>query len=254
MQRKYLLLHLLAVVNTFDMSLTKYIIAVISTICLCSCAMDNTLQYDNITMGNFVDGEFISDQGIRYNIIELSCNQFADTLKRAMISCDILGRNEDGGYDINLTGINAIFTKEPVDSTTVSDAEMLAENPMNIGEVWYSGGYLNMLIYIPVKEGSKQAHLINLVRNDENAESGVYEFTFKHNAFGEVITSQDSDFITSSTYVSFPIAQLCKKDETQIEVILNWTSNVEKEGILSSETKRNTISLAVERTGYEHQF
>ena len=111
-----------------------------------------------------------------------------------------------------------------------------------------------MLIYIPVKEGSKQTHLINLVRNDENAESGVYEFTFKHNAFGEVITSQDSDFITSSTYVSFPIAQLCKKDETQIEVILNWTSNVEKEGILSSETKRNTISLAVERIGYEHQF
>ena len=102
--------------------------------------MDNTLQYNNVTLGNFVDGGFISDQGLRYNITKLSCNQFADTLKRAMISCDILGRNEDGGYDINLTGINAIFTKEPVDSTMVSDAEMLAENPMNIGEVWYSGG------------------------------------------------------------------------------------------------------------------
>ena len=217
--------------------------------------MDNTLQYSNVTMGNFVDGEFISDQGLSFNIVEKTCSDVTDTLTRAMISCDVLSRSEDGGYNIRLTGVDEIFTKNPVDSTSVaSDTEIMTENPLSIEEIWYAGGYLNMLIYIPVKENSKQAHLINLVRNDVNTQDGTYRFTFKHNAFGELITASDSDFLLASAYVSFPIAQLFQKDEKKVQIVLNWTSNEEKEGVWSDEMKKNTITLEVERIGYEHKL
>ena len=237
------------------MSFVKYILSVISALCLWSCAMDNTLQYSNVTMGNFVDGKFISDQGLTFDIVERTYSGSIDSLKRAMISCDILYRSGDGGYSVRLTGVEAIFTKNPVDSTSVmNDTEIMVENPLNIGEIWYSAGYLNMLVYIPIKENSEQAHLINLVRNDESADTGIYKFTFKHNAFGEVISDNDNDFVIASTYVSFPIVQLFKENEQKVQVIMNWTSNEEKDGNWSVETKKNTISLDIERSGFEHKL
>ena len=217
--------------------------------------MDNTLHYSNVTMGDFVDGDFISDQGLTFNIVEKTCSESIDTLKRAMISCDILSRSENGGYDVRLTGVDAIFTKSPVDSTSVmNNTEIMMENPLNIREMWYSAGYLNLLLYIPIKEKSSKPHLINLVRNNEAADEGVYKFTFKHNAFEEIITADDNEFIIASTYVSFPVVQLFKKNEQKVQIILNWTSNEEKDGNWSHETKKNTISLDIERGGYEHKL
>ena len=217
--------------------------------------MDNTLQYGNVTMGNFIEDKFISDQGLTFHIVERTHSGSLDTVKRAMIGCDILYKSIDGGYAVRLTGVESIFTKNPVDSTAVmNDTEIMTENPLNIGEMWYSGGYLNMLVYVPIKENSKKSHLINLVRNDAYSAAGTYKFTFKHNAFGEVISDNDNDFVIASTYVSFPIAQLFKEDEQKVQIILNWTSNEEKDGNWSTETKKNTISLEVERGGYEHQL
>lgn len=202
-------------------------------------------------MGNFVDGKFISDQGITYDIVEQTCSGMADTLNRAMISCDVLSKTADDRYDIRLTGFDEIFTKSPVDSTAIEDADILVENPLSVGEIWYAGGYLNMFIYIPIKEGSIRTHLINLVRDDRNSTSQNYTFTLKHNAFGEIITADDTDFILGGTYVSFPIANIIKEDKTLLT--LCWTSNEESEDKWSAKTKKNIITLEWERVGYEHK-
>ena len=235
------------------MSLTKHTISFLASILVCSCAADFTLQYENATMGNFVDGKFISDQGLTFNIVDQTCTVNIDTLERAIISCDILTCTDNGQYDVRLTDFNPIFTKDPVDSTDVTDNDIFKEDPLSINEVWYSGGYLNMHISIPAKGNSSQKHLVNLVRNDINSTTGMHEFTFKHNAFGEVVTDNDSDFIPAGTYISFPLAQMFKEDEQKVQIILKWTSNEERDGILSKETTRNTTSLEIERIGYEHK-
>ena len=236
------------------MSYIKYIISVISALSLWSCAMDGTLQYSNVTMGNFAEGEFVSDQGLSFNIVERTCSGVIDTLERAIISCDILSRSEGGRYTVRLTGFNEVFTKDPVDSTSVTDQNIFIEDPIHLGEAWYAGGYLNMLVYVPVKENSKQAHMINLVRDDQETAEGIYRFTFKHNAHGELITAEDTDFIMAGRYVSFPLTPLFKEDEKNVQIILNWTSNEEIDGNWSAETTKNTISLKVERSGYEHKL
>ena len=235
-----------------NISMQRILISLLISLCLLSCQKDETIRYNNVTMGNFVDGKFISDQGITYDIVEQTCSGMADTLDRAIISCDVLSKTGDDRYDIRLTGFDEIFTKQPVDSTTVKEADILVENPLSVGEIWYAGGYINMFIYIPIKEGSTRTHLINLVRDDMNSTSENYIFTLKHNAFGEIITAEDTDFILGGTYVSFPIANVIKGDKTQLT--LCWTSNEENEDKWSAKTRKNTITLEWERGGYEHKL
>lgn len=38
-----------------------------------SCQKDDTLYYNNLTMGNIVDGRFVSDQGNIFNVVEVAC-------------------------------------------------------------------------------------------------------------------------------------------------------------------------------------
>ena len=97
-------------------------------------------------------------------------------MKRAIVSCDILAQKGKDEYDIRLTGATPVFTKAPVDSTAVTDSAVFVENPLNIAEMWIAGGYINMQLLIPVKSGSEQVHLINLVRDDAVQSEGTYDF------------------------------------------------------------------------------
>jgi hypothetical protein len=192
-----------------------------------SCQKDSTLHYSNITMGNIVDGVFISDQGNIFNIKEQTCEGVIDTMKRAYISCDVLSKTAEKTYDIRLNGFHNVFTKSPVDSTAVTDSAVFAEDPLMVYEMWYAGGYINMYIALYFKEGSGQSHLINLVRNDEGAVPGIYEFTLRHNAFGELPGEGDTDFTLGGTYVSFPAADLIKEDEA--DIMIRWNSGKKNE-------------------------
>ena len=50
-----------------------------------SCQKDDTLQYNNLTMGNIVEGQFISDQGNIFNIVDQICVGELGKEKRAMV-------------------------------------------------------------------------------------------------------------------------------------------------------------------------
>ena len=47
-----------------------YIIAAFLCLAAVSCKKDNTIQYNNATMGNIVNGTFTSDQGNIFNVAE----------------------------------------------------------------------------------------------------------------------------------------------------------------------------------------
>ena len=256
MQQNALYLHLYAAIRNVMSKISRIIYIILAAV-LTSCSADfapyDTIYDNNVTMGNFIEGEFITDQGLTYNVLNYSSFDNIDTVKRAMISCDIVSKVKESIFNVYLTDFEDIFTKSPLDSTAVIDQTLFQEDPITLGEIWYSGGYLNMLVSIPVKTGSTSKHIINLIRNDANPENGTYEFSFKHNANGEVITAGDTDFIQANRYVSFPISQLFNENEQKVKIILKWTSNQENDGKWTHQTMRNKISLDVERIGYEHK-
>ena len=52
----------------------KYIIRIAAALAafmiMASCAKDDTIRYNNITLGNFVGDKFVSDQGNEFTIVE----------------------------------------------------------------------------------------------------------------------------------------------------------------------------------------
>jgi hypothetical protein len=50
-----------------------------------SCKKDDTLRYGNVTMGNLVDGKFISDQGNTFNMVEMNTSVDLKNFRRGIM-------------------------------------------------------------------------------------------------------------------------------------------------------------------------
>ena len=152
----------------------------------------------------------------------------------------------------------SVLAKDPVPAEIIEpEDEINVDDPIHIRDIWYGGGYINMLLEFAVKESGDTKHLINLIFNEvaepaEGSEDKNYIFTLRHNAFGDVATEEEADqYTVSGGYVSFPVANLIKEDKACIT--LNWNSYKMEDGrfsIFSSEAKTKTFDW--KRIGYEH--
>ena len=223
-----------------------------------SCKKDETLRYNNITMGN-IDGEcIVSDQGNTFEITEGLTNLDMSKFEygRVILACDVLKKTGENTYSIRLNDIASVLAKDPVNESEIKpEDDINVDDPLYIKNIWYGGGYINMLLEFAVKEGSDTKHLINLVYNGAtDTEEGLknYTFTLRHNAFGDVASEETADqYRISGGYVSFPVAEMIEGDEAAIT--LNWHSYARENGwysIYSSEAKNKTFDWI--RIGYEH--
>ena len=190
-----------------------------------SCHKDDTLRYNNVTMGNVVAGTFISDQGNAFNVVEQTCQGRLDTMKRVILACDVLRLTEGSSdeYDVRLTQVNPVLDKTPVKLSEITDEAAKATDPIHIENIWHSGGYMNMQVIIPIPANSKYKHLLNLVLDDTASNEKSYIFELRHNGFGEVWTENATDYVLASGYVSFPIGKVISGNSA--EIVLKWKSH-----------------------------
>ncbi len=221
---------------------------------LTSCKQDETLQYNNLTMGNIVAGTFTSDQGNIFNVVEKNCNGNLEDMKRAIILCDVLKKVEgtENEYDIRLNQLAEVLAKKHVTKKEADeDKDMAVEDPIAIQDMWISGGYINMYVIFEVKSlGTMTKHLVNLVLDEKESESGKYEFILRHNSFGESLTNDATGINLAGNYVSFPISELIKEDSADITVKYRWYKNA-GDG-WSSETQENSRQATYTKGGFEH--
>lgn len=162
-----------------------------------SCKKDETLRYNNITMGNFAGDVFVSDQGNEFTIVEnLSGNDFTD-VERGLMQCDVL-KKIDGttnGYEVRVTDFVKVLTKAPIESELAAeDPEKLVEDPIMIADAWIAGGYINMYVMFEIQVNPKKEdgqHMVNLVFNESVNSEGKYSFTLRHNSFGETLSAKE---------------------------------------------------------------
>lgn len=231
------------------MKITKTnIILILSAIVLfsaVSCQDDKVLYYNNMTMGNVVNGQFVSDQGNIFNVVNQTCVGKLDTMNRAIMICDVLNvtKGAENEYDIRLNQLASVLSKAPV---AMEDAtgDIAVKNPIHISEFWYSGGYLNFFIQVPRNpEITNAKHLINLAYNLND--DGSYTFELRHNGFGDIYESGNT-FSLGGGYVSFPISSIIKADNAKFIIKWNWYESVgygwtttEQEYVLEYNWKRN---------------
>ena len=225
-------------------------LAIIATASV-SCKKDDTLRYNNATMGNVRDRLIISDQGNTFSVVEQNCPGDINEMDRVLLVCDVLKETAEAKYDVRLNVLTSVLTKVPVAAETIEeDSELAVEDPIIIQDLWYSGGYINMLIAMPVKRSSETKHLINLIY--ENKEEGKYDFTLRHNAYTEVPDEDtESEYVMGRGYVSFPIADLIKEDKAKIKISIKTYKTVGM-GISLSEIEEVSKEYDWKRGGYEH--
>ena len=229
-----------------------FIIAGIAALAATSCDKDNTLRYNNFTMGNIVDGKFVSDQGNTFNVVEQTCSGRLDTLKRAIVLCDVLYQEEGGDYAVRLTNFQRVLAKSPVNASETTDESILTQDPIILSDLWISGGYINMRLTLPVKIDSNQPHIINLLYDDADKTEGTYKFTLLHNAGGEVLKtdSSNNDMYLANAYVSFPVTSIIP-DETA-NLWLTWKSyKVNSQFMVSSDTVEKTYEINYVKGAFE---
>ena len=244
----------------FFQKITSIITAIAVVCSISSCEKDNTIQYNNSTMGNIVDGQFISDQGNIFNIVDQTCIGDLMSMKRAFIVCDVLNKTAGGEkneYDVRLTQIGSVLAKDivPNENTT---ADMLIQAPGHVEYAWVSGGYMNLFIMFPVKVGSTTSHFINLVHEgcmidpDTKEEiSGTYRFSLRHNSYEDKITPpQTVDYVLSGGYVSFPLSTYITEKEAEFSIEWVWHKTV-GEG-LTSETEIKSLTTKYTSDGFQH--
>lgn len=228
------------------------IAAGIITFAAVSCSKDDTIRYNNSTMGNIVNGRFVSDQGNIFNVVEQSCPGKLDTMKRAFVVCDIL--RETAGtqneYDVRVHQISSVLTKETLTQTEITDEALMVNDPMIIQSLWISGGYVNIYIAIPVLSEKGKQHTLNCVFDDTVSKTGEYAFRFRHNANGEVLKqgNEDNDkMVIAGAYASFPIDELIKEDSAKLKFC--WNSyKIQYPGIIIFETEEVDTELEYKKT------
>ena len=267
----------------------KYIIRIAAALAafmiMASCAKDDTIRYNNITLGNFVGDNFVSDQGNEFSIVENMTGEKFDGIKRAIMQCDVLRKVQgtENGYEVRVHYVGEVLTKSPVETAVAAaDPEKIVEDPIKIEDAWISGGYLNMYVMFevqayPQKEDSK--HMVNLVFDENGTGSGKYTMTLRHNAYGETLptdsadndnsneesSDEDSDnddggemetqgqnpiqWGLSGAYVSFQLSDLIQEESAQIDLI--WKEHVIIDNMWMTETHERKATLTYSKDSFE---
>ena len=247
--------------------------ALLATILLlASCKKDDTLQYGNLTLGNFVEDKFISDQGNEFTIVENQTGYDFKDIQRAIMQCDVLRKvkGTKNGYEVRVHYVSKVLTKSPVETAVADDdPEKIVEDPIRIEDVWISGGYLNMYVMFeiqtyPQKEDSK--HMVNLIFTESEVGTGKYNLTLRHNSFGETLATDEDDsegevetdssestvqikWSLSGAYVGFQISDIIQ--ENKAEITLKWKEHVISGYNWLAETHDRTINLAYSKDYFE---
>ena len=243
-----------------------------------SCKKDETIYYENVTMGNFVGDKFISDQGNEFAIVENQTEEEIKDTKRAIMQCDVLQKTAGtkNGYDVRVSYVGEVLTKEPLTfDEAATDLEKTVEDPVLVEQVWISGGYLNMYIMFevqvsPTLEESK--HMVNLVYDPTSIGTGKLMFTLRHNSYGETLSGSEEEEDTNEgdtnensvqpqskelvqwglagAYVSFQLSEIIT--DKNAELTLQWKQHVINEYGWMAEVKDQSYKLTYSKDNFEH--
>ena len=124
--------------------------------------------------------------------------------------------------------------------------------------IWTSGwgGYVNMFVVFPVKEGSKTTHLVNLIhegmmtdKGSNEEKKGTYRFTLCHNSYGDKLTPpQTQGYLLTGGYVSFPLSSFISENEAEIQIDWVWYKTIGTG--LSTELDNKTVSTIFKKNEY----
>ena len=172
-----------------------------------SCIKDpGYLVLNDQTTGDIIEGRFLSDQGLWYDVVEQTCDGNLADCKRALVVSDILrntSTSKEASYEIRLKEFLPVGLPDVV---TTYEGEQ--QDPVLVDLAWVAGRYLNLRVSYFTKEKSEVAHAFKIAL--VQAPTAIAPLTVRvlHDAGGEYLGAPEinkDDLIRTIAFLSIPI-------------------------------------------------
>lgn len=198
-------------------------------------------MYSTYSIGNIINGVFVSDEGLTYNVTEQTCEGRIDTMKRAFIVCDVLEKTsgKDNAFNIRLRDLHSVLVKDVLYSDKVEE-DVIGTNPISLTNGWVSKGYLNIYFHFTYFAESTKKHFINLVVDKEKSTENNIVLELRHNGYGETLDkASDGDLRrvkVGQGYASFKIDDIIPEGMDKITATINWVWHSQIGNVIDKET------------------
>lgn len=155
-------------------------------------------------------GNLVTDRG-EILIVRSGAEGKDLTSGRFFVTCDVLTDRGGNQFDVDVLKIYNVLTKDICRTDEALEAEALVQDPIDIENIWISGGYINMETLIFYIQDSDTKHLLNLVLDQTASNADTLFFDVRHNAYGETPDNPSYKarvFIGGVSYASFPLSSL----------------------------------------------
>lgn len=232
--------------------ISKVISAAATAILLISCLPDREVLFTDSSMCTLLGRDRLqADSGNIYNIVENdSGSLIPDTLKRIMISCDVLSAvsGKSNEYNIRIIDFRGALCEEPVIASSIP-LDTLGIDGVNVIQAWVSGGYLNSFLNVTLKRNSETVHDINLLFDDFKSNADTLYFKMRHNAHGESPENPEeslNNLVFAGVYASFPLNNILPIGGKYPIVHLEWDWYLDESIAGSREKSTRSGNLKVE--------
>lgn len=206
----------------------KAIFAAAAALSLISCLPDREYLYTDSGMCTRLAADKLqTDGGAIYYIVENDNGYtIADSLKRVMISCDVMSAvpGKTNEYNIRLIDFRGALCEDPVAVSTIA-TDTLGHDGINVVQAWVSGGYLNSFLNLTVMNSSNTVHDVKVLFDDVRSNSDTLYFQMRHNARGESLENPEmslNQLTLAGVYASFPLAGILPVGGNYPTVHLEW--------------------------------
>ena len=109
-------------------------------------------------------------------------------------------------------------------------------------------------------------HLVNLIFNEEEQGKGKYNLYFRHNSYGETLSTIEEEETEDNTvqvqgtemiqwglagaYVSFPLSEIITDKEATLK--LNWNEHIFCNNVMTAESVERSVELSYSKDNFEH--
>ncbi len=199
----------------------RFVIAVLAAaLCLTACMETEKILYRGSMFGTMQSrGVMLGDDGCVYhftNFGDISSDFPIDG--RVVAIFDVYSKIEgtERDYEAKVLDITVPLCKEPVICETEEEDAALGDDPIQMADGNWAGGYLNMVCNALVRPNSGVTHLVNLqIVPGENPDT--LHTVLRHNAGEDKVTETIlEDFSTYSFYASFPLADKIADGKTVV--------------------------------------
>lgn len=231
---------------------SKVIFIAFTAVLLISCLPDRDVLFTDSGMCTTLGRDRLqTDSGNIYNVVENdSGSLIPDTLKRIMVSCDVLSAvsGKSNEYNIRIIDFRGALCEEPVIASSIP-LDTLGIDGVNVVQAWVSGGYLNSFLNITMKRNSDTAHDVNLLFDDFRSNADTLYFKMRHNAHGESLENPEmslNDLAFAGLYASFPLNNILPVGGKYPIVHLEWDWYLDESSPGSREKSTRSGNIKVE--------